>query len=75
MIKIANNLHLDGSKVYSYSTHVATISGNQLIENGKYSNSTTKHIAKIANMYGLQIVKSNDRPKFDKLPWGVNVKL
>ena len=75
MIKIANNLHLDGSKVYSYETHVATISGSQLIENGKYSNTTTKHIQKVAKLYGLTIVKSTERPDFNKLDFGVKVEL
>ena len=75
MVKIANNLHLDGSKVYSYNTHVATISGSQLIENGTYSNTTTKHLIKVAELYGLTRVKSKERPDFHKLDVGVKVKL
>ena len=75
MEKIANNLHIDGSKVYSYNTHVATISGNKLIENGKYSNSTTKHLRKVSDLFGLIRVKSTERPDFIKLDYGVKIKL
>lgn len=68
--KIKNNLYLQGDQVISYETVVATISEGKLIEHGKYSNTTSKHIKHIADLFGLTIVPSTERPSFNKLPVG-----
>ena len=68
--KIKNNLYLQSDKVISYETVVATISEGKLIEHGKYSNTTSKHIKDIADLFGLTIVPSTERPSFNKLPVG-----
>jgi hypothetical protein len=57
MKQIASNLKLDGNKVISYTTHVATIEGDKLFELGKWSQTTTKHVNKIARLYNLTIEK------------------
>ena len=53
MKQIASNLKLDGNKVISYTTHVATIEGDKLIVLGYWSQTTSKHINKIARLYNL----------------------
>ena len=72
MQKLKNDLYLQGNKVISYETVVATIKDGYLIEKGKFSNTTSKHISYVAQLLGLQIVRSNKRPSFDKLPYGAN---
>ena len=71
--KIKENLFLKGDKVISYDTHVATVKGNQLIEKGKYSRTTGKHIALVARLLGLELVSSKASMKhtFDKYEYGV----
>jgi hypothetical protein len=72
MKKIGHNIFLEGNKVYSFLTHVATIEGDKLIEHGKYSKTTTNHVKKVAGMYSLQLVPSTEKKTdFDMLPLGI----
>ena len=73
MIKLFNNVFVDGNKVISYETHVATIDKRRLVLNGIYSQSTSRQMSKVAQLLDLLIVRSKERPEFDKLPIGVNV--
>ncbi len=75
IIKIKENLFLQGNKVFSYQTHVATIEGKKLIELGIFSKTTSKHISTVAYLYGLEVVatKKENKPSFDKLPYGVKI--
>jgi hypothetical protein len=57
MNKYKQNLRLDGNKVFSYNTHVATIEGTQLIQLGYWSPTTQKHINYVANELGLGLIK------------------
>lgn len=50
------NLHVDGNKVFSYETHVATIDGNNLVKHGWWSMTTSKHINYVAKEYGLTVI-------------------
>ena len=50
------NLRIDGDRVISYSTHVATIDGNTLRELGKWSRTTSKHVNYVAAELGLKKV-------------------
>lgn len=52
-MKYKQSLRIDGNKVISYTTHVATISGNKLIVHGWWSKTTSKHINHVADVYGL----------------------
>ena len=51
------NLKIEGDKVISYVTHVATIKGNTLLELGWWSVTTQKHINYVAKALGLTLVK------------------
>ena len=51
------NLRLEGDKVISYTTHVATIKGNELYQLGYWSMTTQKHINYVANELGLKLIK------------------
>ena len=62
-LKIAENLHVVGNNVISYDTKVAVIEGNSLVELGKYSRTTTKHIHKVTDLFGLNLIRSNKRKK------------
>ncbi|CAB4154975.1 hypothetical protein UFOVP1307_72 [uncultured Caudovirales phage] len=50
------NLHIDGDRVISYTTHVATIEGDTLRVLGYWSRTTTKHVNYVATELGLKKV-------------------
>jgi hypothetical protein len=50
------NLHIDGDRVISYTTHVATIEGDTLRVLGYWSRTTTKHVNYVAAELGLKKV-------------------
>ncbi len=64
-MKYSKNLRIEGTKVISYSTHVATLdSANQkLLVHGWWSSTTSKHINYVADTYRLEIVKDAPRPE------------
>lgn len=55
--KYKQNLSIIGNEVWSYSTHVATIQGNDLIQLGYWSQTTQKHINYVANQLDLILLK------------------
>jgi hypothetical protein len=56
MDRYKNNLKVEGDKVYSYDTHVATIDkpAGHLIVHGWWSVTTSKHVNYVAREYGLR---------------------
>jgi hypothetical protein len=56
--KYKQNLRIDGSNVWSYSTIVAKKDGNDLIQLGCWSMTTQKHINYVANYYNLTLIKN-----------------
>ena len=58
MKKYNQNLRVEGNKVISYTTHVATIEGANLIQLGWWSVTTQKHINYVANQFNLNLVKN-----------------
>lgn len=75
LLRIQNNLHLEGDSIISYETGVARIHADGIEVFGKYSRTTSKHITKVATMLGLPI-KSQEKsyPYFRDLMYGVNVR-
>jgi len=57
LIKYKQNLRIEGNKVISYTTHVATIEANKLIQLGYWSKTTQKHINYVANELNLKLIK------------------
>ena len=55
--KYKQNLTILGNKVWSYSTHVATIEDSKLIQLGYWSQTTQKHINYVAKELDLELVK------------------
>jgi len=51
------NLRVDRDEVWSYTTHVATIAGGQLIQLGYWSMTTQKHINYVAQQFDLELIK------------------
>ena len=58
MKKYQQNLRLDGNRVISYTTHVATIDGQNLLQLGWWSRTTQKHVNYVAKEYNLTIIKN-----------------
>lgn len=57
MKKYKQNLRVEGNKVISYTTHVATIEGDKLIQLGYWSQTTQKHINYVASELNLKLIK------------------
>tara|TARA_R110002020_G_scaffold234720_3_gene446836 strand:+ start:1295 stop:1474 length:180 start_codon:yes stop_codon:yes gene_type:complete len=55
--KYKQNLKIDGNKVISYVTHVATIKQNELHQLGYWSMTTQKHINYVAKELNLKLIK------------------
>jgi len=55
--KYKQNLRVDGNFVISYTTRVAEINGDKLIQLGWWSVTTQKHINYAANELGLTLIK------------------
>lgn len=63
--KYFNSLRIEGNKVISYTTHVATIVEDELHVHGYWSRTTSKHINHVADV--------NNLTKYDK-PVGAEVE-
>ena len=57
LARYKQNLSIQGNKVWSYTTHVATIDGDKLIQLGWWSMTTQKHINYVAKEFGLNLIK------------------
>ena len=55
--KYKQNLSIRGYQVWSYTTHVATIEGNDLKQLGWWSMTTQKHINYVAKELNLTLIK------------------
>ena len=55
--KYKQNLAIQGNQVWSYTTNVATIKGDKLIQHGWWSVTTQKHINYVAKELNLVLVK------------------
>lgn len=57
MKKYKQNLRVVGNDVISYTTKVAEIQGDKLIQLGYWSMTTQKHINYVAQELGLTLIK------------------
>lgn len=57
LAKYKQNLKIEGNKVISYITHVATIKGGELHQLGYWSMTTQKHINYVAKELNLNLIK------------------
>ena len=55
--KYKQNLRLEGNKVISYTTHVATIADGKLFQLGYWTKTTQKHINYVAEQLDLDLIK------------------
>ena len=55
--KYKKDLCIVGSQVWSYTTHVATINCDKLIQHGYWSKTTQKHINYVAKELNLKLFK------------------
>ena len=54
--KYTQNLTIRGNQVWSFATHVATISNDKLYQLGRFSKTTQNHINYVAEIFELSIV-------------------
>ena len=55
--KYRKDLSILGNQVWSYTTHVATINSDKLIQHGYWSMTTQKHINYVAKELNLKLFK------------------
>tara|TARA_R100001460_G_scaffold78131_4_gene119100 strand:+ start:1519 stop:1713 length:195 start_codon:yes stop_codon:yes gene_type:complete len=55
--KYKQNLRIDRNDVWSYTTKVARIEGNEIYQLGYWSQTTQKHINYVADYYDLILIK------------------
>ena len=63
-VKIKENLFINDKAVFSYDTHVADINGKEIVEVGKFSRTTTRHISAVASFIGGRV---NNQVKLEKV--------
>ncbi len=73
--KLGNNIFLQGNKVISYETHVATIKEDGIHCLGKYSRTTSKQIYKVAYELNLAIHKLDIKQVFYKYEYGIKLSI
>jgi hypothetical protein len=73
MRKIKNNLAIDGSFIISYATKVAEIKTDKIVELGKTTATSARHIFEVGRLLNLPIERSKQKLSFEKLPYGANV--
>tara|TARA_R110000850_G_scaffold119824_2_gene237116 strand:- start:3788 stop:3976 length:189 start_codon:yes stop_codon:yes gene_type:complete len=56
--KYKQNLRKEVNKIISYTTHVATIEGDELMQLGYWSMTTQKHINYVASELNLNLIKT-----------------
>ena len=57
LARYKQNLRIDGNRVISYTTHVATIEDGNLVQLGWWSQTTQKHINYVAQELSLNLIK------------------
>lgn len=72
-ITIDKNLNMVHGVIQSYETVVGYIKDGKVVENGKFSRTTTKHMNEIRSITGLPGVSSKDKKLFWWLPDGVRI--
>ena len=75
-LQLKNNLFRKGDDIISYTTTVACIQNDSLIELGKWSRTTSKHIHYVAQLYGLNLVRFDGKKDsgFWPFEYGVDIK-
>ena len=59
LARYKQNLRIDGNRVISYTTHVATIENGNLIQLGWWSQTTQKHINYVAQELSLNLIEKS----------------
>jgi hypothetical protein len=71
--KVTDNLYVEDNHVISYETVVGRIEGDTLVELGKFSRTTSKHITKVATLMNKRVIPADKKvkPDFYKFELGV----
>ena len=63
--KVTDNLYVEDNHVISYETVVARIEGDTLVELGKFSRTTSRHISKVAALMNKRVIAADRKVKPD----------
>lgn len=72
-MKLKTNLAIIDGYIVSYETKVAKIKSDKIVELGKFSNTTSRHIRYAAQKLKLPIQHSTEKKQFEKLPYGTKI--
>ena len=73
-LQLKKNLFRKGDDIISYTTTVACIQNDSLIELGKWSRTTSKHIHYVAALYNLNLIRADKKNRPDFYEFGFGVK-
>ena len=62
-LKLRENLFRKGNEIISYDTVVAHIEDDKLIEHGRYSRTTSKHIGHVARIFNLSVIHAKNKER------------
>ena len=62
-LKLRENLFRKGNEIISYDTIVAHIEDDKLIEHGRYSRTTSKHIGHVARIFNLSVIHAKNKER------------
>jgi hypothetical protein len=62
-LKLRENLFRRGNEIISYDTIVAHIEDDKLIEHGRYSRTTSKHIGHVARIFNLSVLHAKNKER------------
>jgi hypothetical protein len=72
--KVTDNLYVEDNHVISYETVVGRIEGDTLVELGKFSRTTSKHITKVAILMNKRVIPADKKVKTDFYKFEMGVK-
>ena len=72
-VHLDDDLKMKNAGIQSYETFVGFIEDGKVVENGKFSRTTTKHMNEIRSITGLPGESSKDKKLFWWLPYGVRI--
>lgn len=74
-LKLKKNLFISKNTVISYTTPVAKIEKGKLIDLGKFSRTTGKHLSYVQDLLGIERVRVEKKQLFWRYEYGVDCEM
>ena len=75
ILRLKDNLHIIGNRIYSYETEVATIGENTITAYATFSRTTGKHVKTVSYLLNRPIIHSSrKKANYSKLQYGARCR-